>query len=160
MNKNLATFFKKPTIKEWECVAKKAYFQYSEMYKTTFCPNLCSITHYHGKIDKIWNQQNNLNNIYRFYYSFSPPRSIKVSEEYLVYDTFGMIGNVGGTLGVFIGFSFIDAITWIINYLQFNVSPKSKQIFLNRAFTGKHFKTLHNTYSWGIKGLDKTPLME
>ena len=35
--------------------------------------------------------------------------------EYLVYDIDGMIGSIGGTLGLFIGFSFLDVIKEIIN---------------------------------------------
>ena len=33
----------------------------------------------------------------------------KVYEEYLIFDAIGMIGSVGGTLGMFIGFSMIGS---------------------------------------------------
>ena len=32
----------------------------------------------------------------------------KVEEEYLVYNLSGIVGTVGGSLGLFIGFSFLD----------------------------------------------------
>ena len=32
----------------------------------------------------------------------------KVEEEYLVYNFSGIVGTVGGSLGLFIGFSFLD----------------------------------------------------
>ena len=35
-----------------------------------------------------------------------------VYEEYYQMDEFGLIGSVGGTLGMMIGFSFVSAITW------------------------------------------------
>ena len=42
----------------------------------------------------------------------------KVSKEYLIYDVIGMVGLVGGTLGLFIGFSFSNVLTCMIEYLQ------------------------------------------
>ena len=47
-----------------------------------------------------------------------PTNKIVVNQEYLVYDWFGMIGSIGGTLGMFLGFSFLDSIYSLINYLQ------------------------------------------
>ena len=42
----------------------------------------------------------------------------KVSKEYLIYDVIGMVGLVGGTLGLFIGFSFSNVLMFMIEYLQ------------------------------------------
>ena len=42
----------------------------------------------------------------------------KVYEEYLIFDAIGMIGSVGGTLGMFIGFSMIGVISWIFGRLK------------------------------------------
>jgi len=39
---------------------------------------------------------------------------MNVYEEYLIYDVKGMVGSIGGTLGLFIGFSFYN----VIGYLQ------------------------------------------
>ena len=48
-------------------------------------------------------------------------KKIKVYEEYLVYDTENVIGYIGGTLGLFIGFSFQNVLygglTFLENYL-------------------------------------------
>ena len=44
--------------------------------------------------------------------------NINVYREYLIFDTIGMIGSVGGTLGLFIGFSFSNILTILIGYLQ------------------------------------------
>ena len=43
---------------------------------------------------------------------------IDVQEEYLVYDSTGFIGSVGGTLGLFIGFSFREIVNLIIEGLM------------------------------------------
>ena len=43
---------------------------------------------------------------------------MKVYEEYIIIDAMGMIGSVGGTLGLFIGFSFSNVINLLIGYLQ------------------------------------------
>ena len=40
---------------------------------------------------------------------------VKVDTEYKVYDFSGILGSVGGSLGLFIGFSFLDMILYMIN---------------------------------------------
>ena len=37
--------------------------------------------------------------------------------EYAVYDTLSLVGTIGGTLGLFVGFSFYDFIAMIIDFL-------------------------------------------
>ena len=37
-------------------------------------------------------------------------------QEYLIYDWIGMIGSIGGSLGLFIGFSFRDFLTYFIQF--------------------------------------------
>ena len=36
--------------------------------------------------------------------------------EYLIYDTLSLIGTIGGTLGLFVGFSFYDFLAMIIHF--------------------------------------------
>ena len=43
---------------------------------------------------------------------------ITVHEEYLVYDVIGVIGSIGGSLGLFIGFSFYDLICKVLDIVQ------------------------------------------
>ena len=38
----------------------------------------------------------------------------QIHQEYLVFDTIGLIGSIGGNLGLFIGFSFHEALVKII----------------------------------------------
>ena len=42
----------------------------------------------------------------------------KLYEEYLIYDIIGMVGSVGGTLGLFTGFSFAYIVTLLINFAK------------------------------------------
>ena len=41
-------------------------------------------------------------------------KEITVHEEYVVYDFNGIVGMVGGSLGLFLGFSFFDVILLLI----------------------------------------------
>ena len=60
-------------------------------------------------------------------YRFSHPQALTVHDEYLIYDDIGLIGSVGGTLGMFIGFSFSGIITCFFNFLkQFKWIVKTK----------------------------------
>ena len=56
-------------------------------------------------------------NYYGFSYEFSEHPG-KVFEEYLIYDIMGVIGSVGGTLGMFIGFSMDGVVSWAIGYIK------------------------------------------
>ena len=44
--------------------------------------------------------------------------------EYLIYDTLSLVGTVGGTLGLFVGFSFYDFIFMIIDLFFDKLSAK------------------------------------
>ena len=57
-------------------------------------------------------------------YKFALPLKAKVYEEYLIIDSIGLIGSVGGTLGMFIGFSFANLIICIIDYIQYQLERK------------------------------------
>ena len=45
-------------------------------------------------------------------YFLNPPK-VMVKEEYLIYDFLAMFGEIGGTMGICIGFSFNDFFKWI-----------------------------------------------
>ena len=56
---------------------------------------------------------------------FNGENEMAASEEYLIYEITGVIGSIGGTLGLFIGFSFFDVSAKLINifkdhFLNFN----------------------------------------
>ena len=41
----------------------------------------------------------------------------EINKEYLIYDTLSLIGTVGGTLGLFVGFSFYDFLVMITHFV-------------------------------------------
>ena len=84
----------------------------------TDCKMQCKITEYTAKISKLaWtvNQYGNRSSdIWILHSSASRTRT----EEYLIYDEIGMIGNVGGSLGLFVGFSFFGAFSDCLDFLR------------------------------------------
>ena len=52
-------------------------------------------------------------------------RKVKVYEEYKVYDFNGILGSVGGSLGLFIGFSFLDMMICLLSRVKKWSSPAS-----------------------------------
>ena len=67
-----------------------------------------------------------------FYY-FLSKNETKVFEEYLIHDLISMIGSVGGTFGLFIGFSFNNVVSNIIYQIKkclFHAIAKIHQINL------------------------------
>ena len=96
------------------------HLAWNHMYETIYysltddlCPKLCTIEEYHGRIDykddKTVTGMSNYTLV--LYVRYGRPYKMSVSREYLVYDFIGMVGSVGGTLGMFIGFSFYEVIS-------------------------------------------------
>ena len=57
--------------------------------------------------------------LYEFRYEFgNADNKMKAFHEYLIYDSMGMIGSVGGTFGMFIGFSMTGVISTIIEFFK------------------------------------------
>ena len=42
----------------------------------------------------------------------------KVNQEYYIYDGLAMVGSIGGSLGLFIGFSFFDVMCLVLDFLS------------------------------------------
>ena len=85
-------------------------FQISHGYKKP-----CMVLEYQGEKT---HEENDPNNETTIEYQFAPPMMTTVQQEYLIFDTIGMIGSVGGTLGMFIGFSFTGVTTFILDFIQ------------------------------------------
>ena len=100
----------------------------TEVIKKDLCPKSCSISEYFVEEsltqETINNIENNLTylagyNISQgFSYTFHTSHKTTVNEEYLIYDSISMIGSVGGTLGMCIGFSFTNVVTSILNFIK------------------------------------------
>ena len=46
------------------------------------------------------------------------------NKEYLIYDDIGMLGSIGGSLGLFLGFSLFDTLCMIVDFILRKVSQK------------------------------------
>ena len=65
-------------------------------------------------------------------YKFALPLKAKVFQEYYIIEFMGLIGTVGGTLGVFIGFSFSNLIVCFIKYIKSTLDRKLDTNLTNR----------------------------
>ena len=65
------------------------------------------------------NLSKNLKNHCLLGYMFDPPEMVTMHDEYLIYDEVSMIGSIGGTLGMCIGFSFTNLMSCFLNFIQY-----------------------------------------
>ena len=100
--------------KEMECALNVINDKY---FYQSVCSKPCSISQYSGRID-FWDYKNLNDSSFKVSLRFAPPVKSTVYEEYLIYNFFGMVGSVGGTLGIFIGFSCSNALNFIINIMK------------------------------------------
>ena len=52
------------------------------------------------------------------YFTIAAPGLMKVSEEHLIYDFIAVVASIGGTLGLFIGFSFSDVTSFLVKLIK------------------------------------------
>ena len=80
----------------------------------------CEILEYAGNKDYVGKADyfSKPNNTFRLNYKFTPPGVRHIFKERLVFDTVNMIGSVGGTMGLCIGFSFSGIIWNILDFLK------------------------------------------
>ena len=57
-------------------------------------------------------------------YQFTPPEMTLHFTERLVFDTIGMVGSIGGTLGMCIGFSFSGITSTVLEFIQSRINTK------------------------------------
>ena len=75
----------------------------------------------------------NCTHAYYFIYRFKNPGKVIVTTEYLLQDFISTLGNVGGTLGLFIGFSFSGLISFFLNLLVM-ISNKMENITNEKSY--------------------------
>ena len=61
------------------------------------------------------------NNTFSFGWWFPTPGTVKVKEEFLIYDTITLTSAVASTLGMFIGFSFSGIVGFTFHFLKAKV---------------------------------------
>ena len=99
---------------DMKCALDVMYWKYVDHSN---CPRPCSIVRYYGKVD-FWQPWNSSDSSFSIDFKYAPPTKEKVYQEYLIYNFFDIFGSVGGTLGIFIGFSLNSAFNCIINRLK------------------------------------------
>ena len=72
---------------------------------------------YHGRLSFEMDDTKLRNDFREWRYVFMAD-TIEVNEEYLVYDFSGLVGSIGGTFGLFIGFSFREVANNVIKFIQ------------------------------------------
>ena len=85
------------------------------------CRHACTILQYSGmEISALpFESTSEIFDIYEGTYQFeNVDNKMKVFNEYLIYDSMAMIGSVGGTFGIFIGFSMTGVISSIIEFFK------------------------------------------
>ena len=84
----------------------------------TQCNIQCKITEYTAKTSKVQGDPKQYGNrsANAFFGHTSAFRTI--TEEYLIYDEIGVVGNVGGSLGLFLGFSFFGIFSDCLDFLR------------------------------------------
>ena len=126
--KNYSTPFCQ-TKKEDDCARNLFEIFFHEAVKTNFskkvemkCHHSCRILQYSAietrNIQGTY-KYNNTTDLFGFKYIFGNPNNImKTFHEFLIYDEMGMIGSVGGTFGLFIGFSMTGVISSMIEFFK------------------------------------------
>ena len=104
------------------CKTKETYdmereIVFQNIIKNDLCPKLCKTLGYSGF--ETWNKE------IIYYYpnatfglGYLLSNMATTHEEYLIYDVVDMIGSVGGSLGMFTGFSFTGVISFLIILLK------------------------------------------
>ena len=82
----------------------------------SLCKRLCVSMNYEANVE-LSDEDGVPTNAIGLTYWF-PTNELEVRKQYLIYDFYGLIGFIGGTLGLFIGFSFYDSITDFFYFLK------------------------------------------
>ena len=95
------------------------------MHYLSLCPKSCTTQEYTGSVDYmsqgkgiIYMLPSKNATYFSLVVRYKAPGTEYVYEEYLIVDFYGMVGVVGGTLGLFVGFSFFNVITFFIELIK------------------------------------------
>ena len=109
------------TVEEFQCAHEIA----SKVKEESNCLPSCTSIEYNVEFEYQENEFDNRHNI-TFAYKIANSK-LKVEEEYLIQDFVGMLGSIGGTLGLFVGFSIFGGLSFILDHLQIFVEKFSKK---------------------------------
>jgi len=108
-----------PPCQTWQdhrCMRNEVY-ELLQNYTEEKCTMSCTIMEYSGRLEHAINLVQET-----FSWQYDISTFMDVRDEYLIYDFSGFISSVGGMIGLFVGFSFLDLVLQILNYLKLNVS--------------------------------------
>ena len=96
------------------------------------CQNICQLTRFTGKTYESEFSGNvpHFRSNEAYLEIFSTHSTQVIEEEYFVYDLTAMIGSLGGSLGLLVGFSFFNVICTILDHVLHNFKEPIKT-FLN-----------------------------
>ena len=125
-------------------------------FENGVCPKLCSRVDYNGEL-KIGKRIEDLpyktNATFVLDYKFKQS-SVTVYKEYVIYDAISMIGSVGGTLGMCIGFSFTGAIAYMINLVH-NVFLEFRQKSAKHKSRIQNYSNNNQKLNFDMQNIDK-----
>ena len=93
----------------------------------------CTKVDYVGKAQTISSGKGR-ENIIEFWYRLNDFKRVTVHDEYLIFDSVSMIGSIGGTLGLCIGFSFSNVFAAFLKFLNFLWDKHSNKGISNNDF--------------------------
>ena len=105
------------TSKETRCMVKKMYDKLNTLEN---CPISCYKSRYYGKTRKLYERLEPTPNTMAICYIIFPSNRIAMEKEILIFGMIEIIGSIGGTLGLFLGFSFYDTLKYPIQKLFMN----------------------------------------
>ena len=97
-----------------------------------YCKKHCSEITYSGKVT--WIIRSGKEYDVSWTYSFAS-KEVDIHEEYVLMDEAGVVGGIGGTLGIFIGFSFRDVVGWILQGVKTFIQSRQKPLQLRKKST-------------------------
>jgi hypothetical protein len=89
-------------VADQDCISRALLT--NDTHKNKYCPKSCPEKTFKTKLKLIPIDAKNI--LYLFIgYGYD---EIQLFEEYLIYDLFGIVSSIGGSLGLFLGFSFFQ----------------------------------------------------
>ena len=98
---------------------KKCYLEILEEAEKTIIAKPCTTLTYKGEVKN--RESIDSKNQARFRFSFVHDR-VKVKQEYLMMDLEAMVGEIGGTLGICVGFSLMELTNLLLGWLNLLIS--------------------------------------
>ena len=105
------------TEKEKSCAFYVALLLRGKIAEKKICPKSCTTMEFYGNAVTQAKSYSN-SSVSGIWIKFDNPENVIVNQEYLIYDPVSVIGSIGGTLGMCIGFSFNNVLNVILNFAR------------------------------------------